>query len=235
MVDLDKENELLIRVAPARKSTDDLKTASIILKSQPVSSWAAWRKSSRTRSFWFDILPKYAFASLFFVAIGWLLGTMWHNREIQRQQAALERLEKDLARERAARVSLEQALNAEHGVSTETYLLVPDDLRIRGPQPSEEPVISFSGAPEVLLELPIDGTRGKSYRAVLKPLIQDREILSESLSQDAKDEGRGNFRFHLPGSLVKDKTHYQITLNSVIASGRLKEIRKFSFYVNKSK
>lgn len=235
VVDLDKENELLIRVAPARKSTDDLNTASIILKCQQVSLWAAWRKSSRTRSFWFDVLPKYALVSALLVTVGWFLSAFWNNYEIQRQRAALERLEKDLARERAARASLEQALNAEHGASTETFLLVPDDLRIRGPEPSEEPVISFSGTPEALLELPIDRTRGQSYRAVLKPLIQDREILSESLSQDAKDESRGILRFTLPGSLVEDRTHYQITLSSVIASGRLKEIRKFSFYVKKSK
>src|SRR5215469_9858769 len=156
-VDLGRGRALALQVIPKAKS-DESGRASIFVKWQPVSRLAAWRDFLRNPRLWFYALPKYALAPLLLIAIGGIVGTVKYRNDLLRQQAASDRLRQELEREKVARSSLEHALEIERGTSTESYLLVPDDLQIRGPQGPKEPVISLSShAPLVILELPIGG------------------------------------------------------------------------------
>jgi|SRR5579872_6167728 len=235
-VDLGKGREILLQVVPAPTTTDELGNALILLKWQLVSRWAAWRNRVRHPPMWFRNVPKYALAPLLFLAIGGIVGAVKYSRELLRQQAASRRLGKELAEEIAARAALEYTLQIEHGVSTQSYVLVPNDLLIRGQQGTKEPVITLSShTPLVVLELPVGRGSGESYRVVLKPFLDDHEILTENLPKSIPMRGDETVKFVLPVSFVEDGRHYVVTLNSIRPSGRMEEIRKFTFYVKKNK
>ena len=234
IIDLGDRRELSFEVIPVGKRTDELSRAAIVAKCQPVAWLTARLASLNSESLWFNGLPKYVFVAVLLVAIGWVLGTTKDGHEIQRQRATLERLEKNLTQEKAARASLERTLEAEEGNSTAPYLLVPDDLRIRGAQSTDEPVVVFSShASQMILDLPLDGSQSGSYRAMLKPLLEDQEILSETFAAQGHASGQDRLRFILPAVFVDDRKHYLITLNWISPSGRMREVRKFSFYVKK--
>ena len=233
-VDLGRGRALALQVIPKAKS-DETGGASIFVKWQPVSRLAAWGDFLRNPRLWFYALPKYALAPLLLIAIGGIVGTVKYRNDLLRQQAASGRLRQELEREKAARSSLEHTLEIERGTSTESYLLVPNDLQIRGPRGPKEPVISLSShAPLVILELPIGGEHGESYRAVLKPFLEDREIFSESFSNSTHTPVDDKLKFSLPLAFVEDGKHYVVTLNAVNSAGKMSEVRKFTFYVKKN-
>jgi len=231
-LDLGRGSRLLLDVIPKSEAALDRRSALIVVKWQPVSRFVAWLDSLRNPALWFHSLPKFALAPLCLLAIGGILGTIKYSRELVKQQSTTEHLAKELAQEKAARVSVEHSLEVERGISVETYLLVPSDLQIRGPQGPKEPVLSLSShAPLVILELPVGGDFGPSYRAVLKPFLEDREILSENLSKSAHTLGDDTLKFSLPVAFLEDGKHYVVTLSSISSFGKMNEVRKFTFYV----
>jgi len=88
--------------------------------------------------------------------------------------------------------------------------------------------------PLVILELPIGGEHGESYRAVLKPYLEDREILSENFSKSMRTLVDDKLEFSLPLAFVEDGKHYVVTLNAINSAGKMNEVRKFTFYVKKN-
>jgi hypothetical protein len=76
------------------------------------------------------LLPKYAFVGAVFLAIGWWMAVGCHHRQQAFQQAALERLEKDLAKEREQRVVAQNQV-VPRAPGAIDYKLLPDSLDSR--------------------------------------------------------------------------------------------------------
>jgi hypothetical protein len=233
-VDLGNDRELLLQITPEHRATDAPGGASIRLKCRPVSRFATLREAFGSR-FWLHRLPRYALASLVFLGLGWILSTVKHRHELSRQQIAVERLGKELASEKAARASLEKALEIERqSASIEAYMLVPDDLRVRGQQGADEPVVSISsGASSIFLQLPVEEGHLGAYRVILKPFAENHEVLSENFVKPTPMMKNGTFKFMLPASLLEDGRHYVVTLDSMNSSGHIDRVRTFTFYVVK--
>jgi hypothetical protein len=233
-VDLGHGRELFLQITPEHQGTDVPGGASIRLKCRPVSRFATLREAFDSR-FWLHRLPRYALASLVFLGLGWILGTVMHRHELFRQQMAVERLGKELANEKAAKASLEKAIEIERlSASIETYTLVPDDLRVRGQQGADEPVVSISSrASSVFLQLPVEEGYLGSYRVILKPFAENHEVLSENFVKPAPMMRNGIFKFMLPASLLEGGRHYVVTLDSMNSSGHIDRVRTFTFYVVK--
>ncbi len=233
-VDLGSGREWVLQVTPEYQGTDVPGGASIRMTCRPVSRFATLREAFES-GFWLQRLPRYALASLVFLGLGWIMSTVKHRHALSRQQIAVERLGKELANERAARASLEKTLEIERqSASTEAYMLVPDDLRVRGQQGADEPVVSLpAGASLVYLQLPIEEGHQGTYRVVLKPFAENREVLSENFVKPTPMMRDGIFKFVLQTSLLEDRTHYVVSLDSINSSGRIDRVRTFTFYVVK--
>lgn len=232
-VNLGSGSELLLETVPRTESMEQPGGASISVKWQPISSLQAVRQLFPNPPMWFQRVPKLAFVPLLLLAIAGIFGTVKYSREVTRQREASERLARELAREKAARAS-EHAPTSEQGDFVQSLLLVPDDLRIRGPQGTREPVISLSShVPVVVLELPIDGNDQESYRTVLKPFLEGGSVLTEDFPKSAQLPTHDKLKFAVPATFLEDAKHYVVTLNRVGSTGKITQVRKFTFYVQK--
>src|SRR5262249_1498186 len=232
-LDLGSGSELLLQVIPNGETTADHGSAAILVKWGPVSRFAAWQASLRNPPRWLHSLPRYALAPLLLLAVGGLVGTLEYRRQLHRQQTGSERLREELAREKAARAALEHAIEVKPSAPPESYLLVPNDLLIRGPHGRKEPIVSLAPhASLVIFELPIAGGHEHSYRAVLKAFLDDREIIAETFPLRTLSLAKMNFA--VPAIFLEDGKHYLISLNSIEAPGKMTEVRKFTFFVKKN-
>jgi hypothetical protein len=234
-VALGKGRELLLETIPASPVDGGPTGASILLKCRPVSRLAAWGESLRSCSWWRYSMPKYALALLSLIAVGWILGTLKYRGDLARQQANIERINKQLAQEKAERAALKERLDSQQGSAIIiASRLTPDDLRVRGPKGMKEAVVSMP--PQVILvvlELPVSGDQSAPYRVALRPISEKREILSENYLKPEQRNGSMALMFALPSSLIEDGKHYVVDLYSTNAVGNTEKTRTFTFSVLK--
>lgn len=232
-VNLRSRGELLLETVPRTESTDQPGGASISVNWRSVSRLAVGRDFFANPPVWLQNVSKFALVPLLLLAIAGIFGTVKYSRELTRQRGTSERLARELAREKASRTS-EHAPTSEQGDLVQSLLLVPDDLRIRGPQGTREPAISLSShIPVVVLELPIDGSDQESYRTVLKPFLEGGSVLTEDFPKSAQLPTHGKLKFAVPATFLEDAKHYVVTLNRVGSTGKTTQVRKFTFYVQK--
>jgi hypothetical protein len=232
IVDLGNGRELLLQIVPTDQNEGGPGGASLELKCRPASRLAALGESLRS-SLSLQKMPRFALAAASLVAMGFVLGALLSKRELSRQRANVESVARELAHERSVRESLQKSLAMEHGSQEiAAYRLSPDDVLVRSPENTKETVVSLSAnVPLVILDLPVAAGPAKSYRAVLTPFLQKRELLSENFAQPAQAGGDMSLRFALPSSLVEDGQHYVINLESKNAAGKLEMHRTFTFLV----
>jgi len=233
-VALGSGRELLLETIPTSPADGGPAGASILLKCRPVSGLGAWGESLRSWYWWRYRVPKYALASLSLIVIGWTLGTIKHGDKLARKQEEVERVNKQLVREKAERASLQQHLDSPGGSTIVAIRITPDDLRVRGLEGTREPVVSLSTqAAVVVLELPVSSDQRVSYRAALRPISVKREILSENDLKQEQKNGGWAIMFALPTSLLVDGKHYVVDLYSTNAAGNTAKTRTFTFSVLK--
>ena len=234
-VALGNGRELLLETIPASPADGGPAGASILCKCRPASRLASWGESLRSCSWWRYSMPKYAVALLSLIAVGWILGTLKYRSDLAEQQANIERINKQLAQEKAERAKLQQRFDTQQGAAIIiASRLTPDDLRVRGQIGGKEPVISVPPrAALVVLELPVSGDQITLYRAALRPISEKREILSENALEAEQKNGSSVIMFALPSSLIEDGKHYVIDLYSTSAAGSTERTRTFTFSVLK--
>ncbi len=226
--------ELLLQITPMAEREGSPGGASLALNCRPASILARLRQSLHSSQRPLR-MSRFVLAAASLVTIGFILGIFLLNRDLSRQRANVETLTKELAQERAARESLQQSLALEHAAPPiAAYLLTPDDVRVRSTRNTAEPVIQVSAtAPIVILELPVAAGPARSYRAVLKPFLQKRELLSENFAQPTETGGKLSLRFVLPSSFVEDGKHYVTSLDGMSTTGKLEMHRTFTFLVTR--
>ena len=234
IIQLGNGRELLLQITPIAESEGGHGGASLELKCRPASRLAALGESLRS-SLWLQKMPRFALAAASLVTMGFIFGAILSKRDLSRQRANVETLTRELAHERTIRESLQQSPTKEQGsFSIAAYRLVPDDVRVRSTENPTETVVSLSAnASLVILELPVAAGPAHSYRAVLTPFLQKRELLSENFVQPAQTAGNLSLRFALPSSFVDDGKHYVISLDSMNATGKLETHRTFTFLVTR--
>lgn len=232
-VALGNGRELLLETLPASPADGGPAGASMLLKCRPVSRLAGWGESLRSCYWWRYSMPKYALALLSLIAAGWILGTLKYRGDLAEQQANIERINKQLAQEKAERAKLQHRLDTQQGAAILiASRLTPDDLRVRGQNGGKEPVVSVPPHTAlVVLELPVSGDRSTLYRAALRPISEKREILSENDLKPEQKGGRMLLMFSLPSSLIEDGKHYVVDLYSTSAAGSTEKTRTFTFSV----
>jgi len=233
VVALGNGRELLLELVPVSRTNENAGGASVLLTYRRVSRLRAWIEHLQGVR-WFLRPPKFAVAVVLLAAIAGVLGTVKYRRESSRQQAAAESLSRQLTWEKAERASLQQQLDKKRdSASLVAYRLTPEDLNARGGQGIKEPVISVvPGTALVVLELPVSGRR-TSYHATLNSFLDNQEVLSESSLQPEPRNGTTVVSFAVPSSLVEDRKHYVVTLDSAKSPGRVDRVRTFTFYVVK--
>lgn len=225
-VALGKRRELLLETIPASPADEGPAGASILVKCRSVSRLAALGDPLRSWSWWRYSMPRYAAAFLLLLAVGWVLGSLKYRND-------LERINQQLAQEKAERASLQRRLDSQQGSAIIiASRLTPDDLRVRGQNGGKDPVLSVpSQEALVMLELPVRGDQSPLYRVALRPISEKREILSESGLKPEQKNGSTVIMFAMPSSLIEDGKHYVVDLYSTSASGNTEKTRTFTFSV----
>ncbi len=232
VIPLGNGRELFLQISPTADRDGRPGGATLELKCRLASRLAAWGESLRS-SLWFQKMPKFALAAASLVTMGFILGALLSKRDLERQRANVETLRRELAHEKTARESLQQSLVMERGSqSIVAYQLTPDDVHVRSAENTNQTIVTLlTRTPFVVLELPVAAGPTTSYRAVLKPFLQKRELLSENLVQPTATGGNMAVKFAVPSSFLADGEHYVISLDSTNAAGKLEMHRTFTFLV----
>ncbi len=229
VVDLDARRELLLHIIPAKDG------AAVHLECKP-----AWHLFARKAVLNFSSTPsgtlaKYALASACLILIGWGLGTVWHNKDLARQRAATERVIGELFQERAVRAGLQHQLeNGQGASSVVSFMLISGAASVRGQQLAQEPVVTVSPNTHLIgLKLPVGPGQQPSYSAVLKPFLEEREILKENFLEATTKTDSSEVTLLVPTSLLESGKRYVVTLYRIDKSGRQERVDLFTFYVVK--
>jgi hypothetical protein len=181
---------------------------------------------------WGKPWPVYAIAGLLLamgMTIGWVVGKKRSDGALAKQTAQIDQMSKELASLRAG--PAQSAIRP--GSNVTAFTLTPDKISIRENGKSE-PVVSIPpNATLVLLELPIYEQRPLVYRAVLKPFLENKEIIAEDGLSAKQMDQHLMVTFSLPTSLVENNTDYVLHLHSKDPSGHSQDVLNFTFYVEK--
>ena len=233
-----KKLVLSITPAPAAQEVRSA-TVSLVCFSDDSTVWGREGNGSRR---WFGSLPKYALASSALVALGWYLGASMYKHDLSAQRVAYEKVNQERTRERVEMASLtkppEIATPKQEPVLS--YMLLGDDSVTRGPGGREQPTVVVPEHPSLVnLKLPIGSDAHRFYRAVLKPFLEEKEILSENLLRE-RDSAISSVTgpvilFTVPTIFLVHNKDYLVDLRYVTSKGKQEELNSFTFHVSKRK
>lgn len=165
---------------------------------------------------------KYAFVGSLCIGLGWIAGTVRQHSKmasLQNQVADLSSKAAGEKRGQAQPVSLQ---------------LVSDELRSRSGEGAEVPILKINDNQSLVnLVLPV-GVTAQQYRAALKPLLQDRALISEEIPQTVQTSAGAAIVFDAPTSFLRSAEDYSIVLSAINRDGTASEIDSFTFRVIKS-
>jgi hypothetical protein len=239
-ISLKGRKKLVLDISPTSAAPNEVRQALVSLNyfsdSRDLALGVTWQRFLQ----WFGPMPRYALAAIALFVLGGALGASMYHRELSSERIALERVNQELARERAMRASLptKQTQNVAETTtgSNPAYRLLSDDSMVRGPGGPEQPTVLLSDRSALVnLELPT-GTEGRRlYRAVLKPFLEEKEILIENLLQ-AQNTAKGpTVLFSVPALLLVHNKDYVVDLRYITSKGALAELNTFTFHVVKKK
>lgn len=224
---LPDQRELLFEIEPVEMKPGQ-RSMSIQLRCEPVSTLSLWRDSRKaSRIPRFHAFAGFALASATLLVVGWIAATVWYHRSMKAQAAVIGQLQREMTSERQAKQTLQDQLLAEQAVG---YLLVPDELRPRGPEASETNLLRISTqASLVVLELPLGIDANLSYRAVLRPFLSTDEILTQGDLVKSMKNREMIVRVHVPSVLLQNDRDYVIDLYSRSVSKAWNKASTFRF------
>ena len=85
------------------------------------------------------------------------------------------------------------------------------------------------------LKLPIGNDVYPFYRAVLKPFLEEKEILSENLLRAQPTAAGPVILFTVPSIFLAHNKDYMVDLKYVTPKGKLGELNSFTFHVSRKK
>jgi len=223
VVDLGKERELLIQIELVAETEETPRRISLRLKCRSVSRLADFWEVLKLPSVAWYRLPGYGLAVAALIVLGWVGGAV-------RQRMMIKDMGKELAAERTARASAEERIRSVgHSI---TYQLTADEFSQRGEHGRQEATIAIPSYPSVVtLALPVGNSL--TYRAVLRPFLENREVLSESLLTPKQSNETLAVQFTLPSVFVEDGQLYAIDLYVLSPSGEQSRLHSFTFRVIK--
>ncbi|HEV3038156.1 MAG TPA: hypothetical protein VHA33_10310 [Candidatus Angelobacter sp.] len=232
--------KLILSITPA-PGTQEVRSATVSLACFSDDS-TAWGKEGSRSWRWFGPVPKFALASAALVALGWYVSASMYRHELSAQRASYEKINQELARERAALASAtkpsENVVPKQdpQAVPVLSYMLMGDDVVTRGPGGPAQPTVVVPDRPALVdLKLPIGREAHPFYRAVLKPFLEEKEILSENLLRAQPTAAGPVILFTVPTIFLAHNQDYMVILRYVTSKGKLEELNSFTFHVSKSK
>jgi len=172
---------------------------------------------------------RYAVLAAVFAGIGWTLAAIRLSRDLFSQRTRIERLERDVAVARSLSPLASDDLRSAEVV---TQKLIPYDRITRG-ESADRIVASLPPQTNLLrLEIPVSGSAHESYRAVLKLLPAQKEIMAETLVETTAS-GTRQAIFTVPVTLLSDNEDYLVELNITPSAGAIEDARIFAFHVVK--
>lgn len=189
------------------------------------------RIGSGSSAQWLRPAPVISIAVVLLMAVGWMLSSVSMRRQLAHQREAAARLEIDLSREKAARASLEQNLQVGSSPARPTsFKLVPDVGVTRGEDNMPFPVVILPAQPGLInLQLPIEESGTRIYRAALTLFASTQEILVENLLRPVSTGARSVIEFSVPSNLLQNRRDYTVNLRQL--RPRVEDIGGFSFHV----
>jgi hypothetical protein len=159
---------------------------------------------------------RYALA-LLFVGIGLALGVIQYHKSLSFQRSRIELLEREVALARSSSGPLSRTLRPDTTFGMVTRELVPYDRSTRGGGTAEPVAISLPpGSTLLRLNIPLRDARS-SFKAVLKTLPRQKEILTEAIPATAKS-GTRNVFVTVPTALLSSNADYILELKSETSS-----------------
>lgn len=235
--------KLVLSITPS-PATSEARSATVTLVCLSDAQSVAWGKDTNSFWQWFGPVPKFALASTALIALGWYVGSHMYRQELYLQRAAYDRVNRELAQERSAHASLavphEAVPPGENGSPkqspTLSYTLLSDDSIVRGPGGPEQPMVVVPERPTLVdLKLPIGNDVHPFYRAVLKPFLEEREILSENLLRAQPTAAGPVILFTVPSIFLAHNKDYMVDLKYMTSKGKLGELNSFTFHVSRKK
>jgi hypothetical protein len=187
-----------------------------------------------TEARWLRSTPKLALASVatLGLGLGWMLGIITYRRAV-RLQPSLPGFVQNVPSSQLPTPTPVQ-IAKEHQPLV-TYVLISDDVAVRGEGTSEVPAIVAPTQPTLLqLELPVSAADAhRSFHAVLKPLLNNAEILTENLLTARRTSSGVVVIFSVPSVFLKENTDYVVDLRYRGANGKLEELSTYTFHAVK--
>ena len=223
--------KLDLHISPQTENGSELQRAMVTLTCGPraaMPSHHSWEPSS-----WLVLLPKYAFLGAVFLAIGWWMAVGRHQQQQALQQAAVERLERELASERAQHLAVQNPA-VPGGPGAIGYKLL-HSLASRDEGNAGLVKVLLPQQPAIItFELAAGNLRHQRYRAVLRPFLDHNEILAETLTQPEEATKTLTLKFLVPSSLLSPGRDYTIDLTYLTPRGQAHEVDAFSFQTVKN-
>jgi hypothetical protein len=235
--------KLVLSITPS-PATAEVRSATVTLACLSDAHSVAWGKDTNSFWHWFGPVPKFALASTAMLALGWYVGSHAYRQDLYVQRAANDKLKQELVQERAAHASLtvpsETVTPTENEnqklAATLSYTLLGDDSFVRGPGGPQQPTVVVPDRPTLVdLRLPIGSDLHPFYRAVLKPFLEEREILSENLLRAEPTAAGPVILFTVPSIFLAHNKDYMVDLKYVTPKGKLGELNSFTFHVSRKK
>lgn len=239
------QRRLELSIVPGPQSASEPRHATVELRSTP-GLLARIAGNSPVKSYFHGF--KYAAGTLGLVALGWILGMATQhgylapqripsnsNSAAQPVQIAAAPQPNPVAlppatHETAARP--QPALQA----SAPLYVLVPDEMVVRGAGSTGLPSVRVTDQPILLrLQLPVALTHAhKSFRASLKQFLKPSEIVRENMLRARKTSLGHVVVFELPSGFIEDRQDYTVDLRAVGSNGEMEDIGSYTFHAEKS-
>ncbi|OAI57760.1 hypothetical protein AYO50_00005 [Acidobacteria bacterium SCGC AG-212-P17] len=178
---------------------------------------------------WLRSTPKLALASVAILGLGlgWMLGIVTHRRP-----GRLEFVQNVPSRQQPTPTPVQIAKEHQPLV---TYVLISDDVAVRGEGTSEVSAIVVPAQPTLLqLDLPVSPADAhRSFHAALKPLLKNAEILTENMLTASKISSGAAVTFSVPSVFLQENTDYVVDLRYRGAHGKLEELSTYTFHTVK--
>ena len=238
-ISIQGRKKLVLSITPTA-GIQEVRSATVSLVCFSDAHSMAWGKDGNRFWNWFGPVPKYALASTALLALGWYVGANMYRHELSAQRTAYERVNQELARERMERASLpnlpEKVTQKEQLAPTLSYMLLGDDSIVRGAGGPEQPTVVVPDRPALVdLKLPIGNDAHPFYRAVLKPFLKEKEVLTENLLRAQPTAAGPVILFTVPSIFLAHNKDYMVDLRYVTPKGKLGELNTFTFHVSKKK
>lgn len=210
-------NQLWMKIIPGDSS------ARMILDLRRKSGWA-WKTHSPLTN-WTPAWPKYALTTSAALLLASLGVTVAYRNQTIKQRATIESISREFAQERD---SHPQQLS-----NSASFRLTVDGIKPRGSQGEDLPrLIIPLQTSLVTLDLPVNATTAGRYRATLKPLLENRNIIEEDyLKPISVGNNASKIAFVVPATFLLPREYYLTTLNVLDASDNLVQTYTFTFYV----